>query len=40
LPSSRVFRNPALDDIDDARITSSPVLLFNRRQPRISLARI
>ena len=36
----QVLRNPALDDIGGARITSSPIQLFNRRQPRISLARI
>src|SRR5689334_12385528 len=36
----QVLRNPALDDIEGARIISSPIQLFNRRQPRISLARI
>jgi hypothetical protein len=30
---SRVLRNPALDDIEGARIASSPIQLFN--EPRI-----
>jgi len=34
------FFQSELDDIEGSRITSSPMQLFNRRQPRISLARI